>query len=142
MSAAAAGPHGETSRQSGGSPRLLCAADGDCQPIERPAPGADFPTGAARGLHAAARKVMVVGQYVETPSGGPTYLDQNMLVARDAKRQRNNGEPFLHVRGASLIVGALAHSGRTRSRAGPSCTGASGRAVGAGGLADGARPRR
>lgn len=34
--------------------------------------------------------------YVETPSDDPAYLYQNVLVALDAERHINNGEPFLH----------------------------------------------
>jgi protein-L-isoaspartate(D-aspartate) O-methyltransferase len=34
--------------------------------------------------------------YVETPDANPVYLYQNVLVALDADRHINNGEPFLH----------------------------------------------
>jgi protein-L-isoaspartate(D-aspartate) O-methyltransferase len=35
-------------------------------------------------------------KYVETPDADPVYLYQNVLVALDATRHINNGEPFLH----------------------------------------------
>lgn len=41
-------------------------------------------------------KVMVGETYVETPSGDPVYLYQNTLVALDADKGINNGEPLLH----------------------------------------------
>ena len=40
--------------------------------------------------------VCVGGRYFETPSADPAYLYQNILVALDAPRGINNGEPFLH----------------------------------------------
>jgi protein-L-isoaspartate(D-aspartate) O-methyltransferase len=40
--------------------------------------------------------VCVGGRYFETPSADPIYLYQNLLVALDASRGINNGEPFLH----------------------------------------------
>ncbi|MCR9134867.1 MAG: SAM-dependent methyltransferase [Alphaproteobacteria bacterium] len=42
--------------------------------------------------------------YVETPSDNPAYLYQNVLVALDAERQINNGEPFLHARWLGLAA--------------------------------------
>ena len=40
--------------------------------------------------------IMVGEKYLETPSADPTYLYQNTLVALDAAKGINNGEPFLH----------------------------------------------
>ena len=42
--------------------------------------------------------VNVDQKYVETPDTDPVYLYQNVLVALDAVRHINNGEPFLHAR--------------------------------------------
>ena len=48
---------------------------------------------------------MLIGQrYVETPSADPAHLYQNTLVALDAARGINNGEPFLH----AAWIGAVA----------------------------------
>lgn len=48
---------------------------------------------------------LLVGQrYVETPSADPAHLYQNTLVALDAARGINNGEPFLH----AAWIGAVA----------------------------------
>ncbi len=44
------------------------------------------------------------GKYVETPSADPVYLYENCLVALDAARGINNGEPFLH----AAWIGAVA----------------------------------
>ena len=41
-------------------------------------------------------KIMVDDEYFETPSADPVYLYQNALVALDATKGINNGEPFLH----------------------------------------------
>jgi protein-L-isoaspartate(D-aspartate) O-methyltransferase len=49
-------------------------------------------------------------RYVETPSADPAYLYQNVLVALDASKGINNGEPFLH---AALIGAAAPRSGET-----------------------------
>jgi protein-L-isoaspartate(D-aspartate) O-methyltransferase len=43
-------------------------------------------------------KIMVNGRYFDTPSADPVYLYQNTLVALDADKGINNGEPFLHAR--------------------------------------------
>jgi protein-L-isoaspartate(D-aspartate) O-methyltransferase len=43
-------------------------------------------------------KIMVNGRYFETVSADPIYLYQNTLVALDADKGINNGEPFLHAR--------------------------------------------
>lgn len=40
--------------------------------------------------------IYVNRRYVETPSADPIYLYQNVLVALDAARGINNGEPVLH----------------------------------------------
>lgn len=49
-------------------------------------------------------------RYVETPSADPAYLYQNVLVALDASKGINNGEPFLH---AALIGAAAPKPGET-----------------------------
>jgi len=49
-------------------------------------------------------------RYVETPSADPVYLYQNVLVALDASKGINNGEPFLH---AALIGAAAPRPGET-----------------------------
>jgi protein-L-isoaspartate(D-aspartate) O-methyltransferase len=41
-------------------------------------------------------KIMIDNGYFETPSADPAYLYQNALVALDAAKGINNGEPFLH----------------------------------------------
>lgn len=41
-------------------------------------------------------KINVSHRYVETPSDDPVYLYQNALVALDADKGINNGEPYLH----------------------------------------------
>jgi protein-L-isoaspartate(D-aspartate) O-methyltransferase len=41
-------------------------------------------------------KIMVHNSYVETPDADPVYLYQNALVALDADKGINNGEPYLH----------------------------------------------
>jgi protein-L-isoaspartate(D-aspartate) O-methyltransferase len=43
-------------------------------------------------------------KYIETPSADPVYLYQNVLVALDAGKGINNGEPMLHAR----WIGAVA----------------------------------
>lgn len=53
---------------------------------------------------------MVNRRYVETPSGNPIYVYQNGLVALDAAKGINNGEPFLH---AAWIGAAAPSSGET-----------------------------
>lgn len=55
-------------------------------------------------------KIKVNRRYVETPSADPAYLYQNVLVALDASKGINNGEPFLH---AALIGAAAPRSGET-----------------------------
>jgi protein-L-isoaspartate(D-aspartate) O-methyltransferase len=40
--------------------------------------------------------VMVNGRYLETPSADPIHVYQNVLIALDAGKGINNGEPFLH----------------------------------------------
>jgi protein-L-isoaspartate(D-aspartate) O-methyltransferase len=49
-------------------------------------------------------KIPVAERYLETPSADPAYLYQNTLVALDADRGINNGEPFLH----ASWIGAVA----------------------------------
>lgn len=49
-------------------------------------------------------KVMVNLRYFETPSADPVYLYQNALVALDAQKGINNGEPSLH----AAWIGAVA----------------------------------
>jgi protein-L-isoaspartate(D-aspartate) O-methyltransferase len=55
-------------------------------------------------------RIMVNGQYLETPSADPIYLYQNGLVALDAAKGINNGEPFLH---AAWIGAAAPTAGDT-----------------------------
>src|SRR5436305_7364185 len=43
-------------------------------------------------------------RYFETPGADPAYLYQNVLVALDANKGINNGEPFLH----AIWIGAVA----------------------------------
>ena len=47
--------------------------------------------------------VQVSSRYVETPSADPIYLYQNSLIALDASKTINNGEPFLHARWIGAI---------------------------------------
>ena len=49
-------------------------------------------------------KVKVGRQYFDTPSADPVYLYQNALVALDANKGINNGEPSLH----AAWIGAVA----------------------------------
>jgi protein-L-isoaspartate(D-aspartate) O-methyltransferase len=49
-------------------------------------------------------KIMVGERYFETPSANPAYIYQNSLVALDAEKGINNGEPFLH----AAWIGAVA----------------------------------
>jgi protein-L-isoaspartate(D-aspartate) O-methyltransferase len=49
-------------------------------------------------------KVVVGDKYVDTLSNDPRYLYQNNLIALDAQKGINNGEPFLHAR----WIGAVA----------------------------------
>lgn len=41
-------------------------------------------------------QIVVNHHYVETPSADPAFIYQNVLVALDAEKGINNGEPFLH----------------------------------------------
>lgn len=52
-------------------------------------------------------QIRVNHRYIETPSADPAYLYQNVLVALDAARGINNGEPFLH----AAWIGAIAPQG-------------------------------
>jgi protein-L-isoaspartate(D-aspartate) O-methyltransferase len=49
-------------------------------------------------------KVMVGERYFQTPSADPAYVYQNNLVALDAEKGINNGEPYLH----AAWIGAIA----------------------------------
>ena len=49
-------------------------------------------------------KIRVGEEYVKTPSADPAYIYQNNLIALDADKEINNGEPFLHAR----WIGAVA----------------------------------
>ena len=49
-------------------------------------------------------KVLVGDNYVQTPSADPRYLYQNNLIALDAEKGINNGEPFLHARWIGALV--------------------------------------
>ncbi len=52
-------------------------------------------------------QIMAGNCYVETPSADPAYLYQNALVALDAAKGINNGEPYLH----AAWIGAVAPKG-------------------------------
>jgi protein-L-isoaspartate(D-aspartate) O-methyltransferase len=45
----------------------------------------------------------VYQKYFETPDADPAYLYQNVLVALDADKGINNGEPFLHARWIAAV---------------------------------------
>jgi protein-L-isoaspartate(D-aspartate) O-methyltransferase len=49
-------------------------------------------------------KIMVDNEYFETPSADPVYLYQNALVALDAAKGINNGEPFLHAAWLGVVA--------------------------------------
>ena len=49
-------------------------------------------------------KVLVGDNYVQTPSADPCYLYQNNLIALDAEKGINNGEPFLHARWIEAVA--------------------------------------
>jgi protein-L-isoaspartate(D-aspartate) O-methyltransferase len=51
--------------------------------------------------------IMMGRRYFETPSADPVYLYQNALIALDAAKGINNGEPFLH----AAWIGAVAPQG-------------------------------
>jgi protein-L-isoaspartate(D-aspartate) O-methyltransferase len=55
-------------------------------------------------------KILVAERYLETPSADAAYLYQNALVALDADKGINNGEPFLH---ASWIGAVAPQPGET-----------------------------
>jgi protein-L-isoaspartate(D-aspartate) O-methyltransferase len=48
-------------------------------------------------------QIGVYRRYFQTPSADPAYLYQNVLVALDAAKGINNGEPFLH----AMWIGAV-----------------------------------
>ena len=49
-------------------------------------------------------KIQIEASYIDTPSADPVYIYQNVLVALDAGKGINNGEPLLHAR----WIGAVA----------------------------------
>jgi len=49
-------------------------------------------------------QMLIAQRYLETPNADPVHLYQNALVAIDAERGINNGEPFLH----ATWIGAVA----------------------------------
>lgn len=55
-------------------------------------------------------QIMAGRGYIETPSADPAFLYQNVLVALDAAKGINNGEPYLH---AALIGAAAPQPGET-----------------------------
>lgn len=55
-------------------------------------------------------KISVNRRYIETPSANPIYVYQNGLIALDAAKGINNGEPYLH---AAWIGAAAPASGET-----------------------------
>jgi protein-L-isoaspartate(D-aspartate) O-methyltransferase len=48
-------------------------------------------------------RIGIYQKYLETPDADPAYLYQNVLVALDADKGINNGEPFLH----AIWIGAV-----------------------------------
>lgn len=60
-------------------------------------------------------KIRVNRRYIETPSANPVHIYQNVLVALDADKDINNGEPLLH---ASWIGAACPKAGDTISHIG------------------------
>src|SRR5258707_9387354 len=48
-------------------------------------------------------RIGVYQKYLETPDADPAYLYQNVVVALDADKGINNGEPFLH----AIWIGAV-----------------------------------
>src|SRR5262249_62388229 len=62
-------------------------------------------------------KIMVGERYFETPSANPAYIYQNNLVALDAEKGINNGEPFLH---AAWIAAVAPQPGYTERHSGAS----------------------
>lgn len=55
-------------------------------------------------------KVPINRRYIDTPSANPIYVYQNGLIALDATKGINNGEPYLH---AAWIGAAAPASGET-----------------------------
>ncbi|PIO96131.1 protein-L-isoaspartate O-methyltransferase family protein [Pleomorphomonas carboxyditropha] len=51
-------------------------------------------------------RIVVGGRHVDTPSADPAYLYQDVLVALDAAKGINNGEPSLHARWMAAIAPA------------------------------------
>jgi protein-L-isoaspartate(D-aspartate) O-methyltransferase len=49
-------------------------------------------------------KIQVRDSYIDTPSADPVYVYQNVLVALDAGKRINNGEPMLHARWISAVA--------------------------------------
>lgn len=49
-------------------------------------------------------KIMVNLRYFDTPSADPVYLYQNALVALDADKGINNGEPSLHAAWIGVVA--------------------------------------
>jgi hypothetical protein len=72
---------------------------------------------------------MVAEKYLETPSADPAYLYQNTLVALNADKRINNGEPCLHAAWIGAVAPkpgeTVAHSRRAskclRDRGGACC---------------------
>lgn len=60
-------------------------------------------------------KLLVEGQYVETPNSDPVHLYRNVLVALDHKKRINNGQPSLH---ATWIGAVTPQPGETISQIG------------------------
>lgn len=51
-------------------------------------------------------RIYLNNRYVETPSADPVFLYQNVLVALDAEKGINNGEPFLHASWIGVVAPA------------------------------------
>lgn len=80
--------------------RLMAAASGSADPrLERAF--ALVPREAFMGP--GPWRIGVYQKYLETPDADPAYLYQNVLVALDANKGINNGEPFLH----AVWIGAV-----------------------------------
>ena len=60
-------------------------------------------------------KLLVEGQFIETPNSDPTHVYQNVAIALDTRKGINNGEPHLH---AMWISAAAPQPGETVTQIG------------------------
>ena len=74
-----------------------CTTDPRFEAIVRSVPREDF-------LGPGPWKIVSGHRYVDTPGDNPAHLYQNVLVALDADRRINNGEPFLHARWIGCVA--------------------------------------